>query len=55
MGILTEQKKKRKKSGGAAHCPFRFLFGLRKGNRVWDSVPVLQFKSRENKANKLVA
>ena len=39
---------KNEKSGEAAYCPFRFLFGLRKGNRVWDKVPLLPFKSREN-------
>ena len=36
-----------KKSGEAAYCPFRFLFGHRKGNRVWDKVPLLLLKSKK--------
>ena len=45
-GVIKEEEKKKKRRSRA--CPFRFLFGLRKGSRVWDSVPVLPFKSRKN-------
>jgi len=43
-----KSKNKREKSGEAARCLFRFLFGHQKGSRVWGKAPLLHLRGEKS-------